>query len=114
MTVNQKICKNIVFNTSRNISVLEICFVFWIFEEAILTNIQIYLLCGNTTKSNLFLTKHSAAFKDSLQQQIHFNSIILGTNAVVVTRVHCTNIFRKCENDIVIVNVRKYNPAIPH
>ena len=29
------------------------------------------------------------AFKDSLQQQIHFNANIFGTNDVVVTKVYC-------------------------
>ena len=71
MTVNQKLCKNIVFNTSRN--------TFWIFVRidplAILTNIQNMFCEEIRTKQGL---PYILLIKDSLQQQMDFSGNIFG------------------------------------
>ena len=54
---------------------------FWIFD-------RIASMRGNKNKTRPLL-QIILLIKYSVQQQIHFNGNSLGTNAVVVKRVHC-------------------------
>ena len=80
VTLNQKLCKNIV------LILQETCFGYllesphWCDSNKYLKHI----FYAEKRINQASFTNHSDAFKDSLQRQIHFNGSILGTNDIVI------------------------------
>ena len=82
VTVNQKLCKKIVFNTTRYI-----CFEFLLGDS---NKYPKYTFYEEIKEALSYM--HSAVFKDSYNSKLILMATSLGSNDVVEMRVHCKRV----------------------
>ena len=104
MTINQKLCKNIIINTSSNI-----CFEY-LFESPPLGDSNIsktYVLWGNKNKTKPFL-HINLLNKASLKQQIHFNGNIFENKCCRRNEIslYVEDVFNNLSRDVSVIEFR--------